>query len=576
MAHHLELRDDELLYSSIARMCRYLLTPGRAPFMRELYGRRTRIATTDLPGDCDELCAWAFGSCDTLIVDSWIERSTLFPFHTAFVSPQVRHQARMAMRGSIVGVHVRLGLAAFRMKTPDRFRFCPKCLDAMEAEYGDMWWRRAHQLPGVLICPLHFEILRTSLVEPGEMRHAFVAATRANCPESAHPVIDKPSDSLVEQLGDLAVRSAALLHSPPSSRSYREIRSGYLDGLTRVGLMRSPERVDHQRLDEAFRERWGEVIDAIPALALGSQSGSSWLSRLVQNDRRAAPPTQHVMLKALIEDLASVPLVRPFGSGPWTCRNPIAQHHGQPVIERGKVRSDRGMIYGDFACNCGYLYTRSLSPDGHIGEPRYRRFGPLLAPALTEALHNGKGLRATARMLGLDPKTLMREAKCHGILVPWTTAPSGSPISVPQRRPTKSPTRGAARRKYSRNRRNWFAIDSRLSRSARDAVLTIRASEPPVRVTFAEIERRIARRDWVRKRCIKLPRTFELMVESQEATDEFRHRRLAWHVSKAFASREVVAWKIAREAGLPSHWVDEVHLHIKRACRPGIDESLAA
>ncbi|MEE4209568.1 MAG: TnsD family Tn7-like transposition protein [Parvularcula sp.] len=446
----------------------------------------------------------------------------------------------------------------------------------MEAEYGDLWWLRAHQLPGVLFCPLHHEILRTSLVDPGEARHAFVAATRANCPGSAPPVIDNPSDSLIEQLRDLAIRSAALLHHPPSSRNYKEIRSGYLEGLTRVGLMRSPERVDHLRLYEAFRDRWGEIIGAIPALALGSEPGSSWLSRLVQNGRRAAPPTHHVMLKALIEDLAAVPQVHPFGPGPWNCRNPIAQHHGQPVIEKVKLRRDRGMIYGDFTCDCGYLFTRSLSLDGHVGEPRYRRFGPLLAPALTKALHDGKGLRATARMLGLDPRTLIREAKGLGILVPWTTTPSGNPKSVPQRRPTKSPTRGAARRKPSRNRRNWFAIDSRLSRSARDAVLTIRASEPPVRVTFAEIERRIARRDWVRKRCIKLPRTFELMVESQEATDEFRHRRLAWHVSKAFASREVIPWKITREAGLPSHWVDEVRMHIKRTCRPGTDESLAA
>lgn len=557
------LREQELLYSAVARGCRYLQVGGVGPFMRELVGRRWAIASVDLPGGLDDLARELPQDARQATVDGWIDHATLMPFHTAFLPAEVRDEARRAMRGEVAGLHARLGLAAFKVRACDRLRFCPDCLEDMEQDGREPWWRRDHQLPGVACCPVHGTMLRLSEVAPHADRHAFVAATRAFCRDDAPPVLaDVGGDDLV-LLADLARRAAALLSDPPPACGFDEMLAGYRSRLAGVGLMRSRRKVDHAALHAAFRRRWGRTPELVEGLELGDPE-RSWLSTLVRNRRRAAHPLQHVMLGAMLDDMAEVETDRPFGTGPWTCRNPAAEHHGEAVIVEVGLRHDRGTVYGDFACSCGYLYTRSRSPAGVVGEPRYRRFGPLLAPALQTAVARGDGLRAAARALGLDPKTLMREAAVAGVRVPWSTTASGAvPAPTPARpKALRTRTKAASRR---RRRRNWFAIDARLVKSVREAAAAIATEVPPVRVSFAEIERRVARRDWVQKRRSKLPRTVEVMGDAVEGTEAFRRRRLAWCVSKALEAGDLRPCEVLRAAGLPMDWLDEVRAAIARA-----------
>jgi len=223
------------------------------------------------------------------------------------------------------------------------------------------------------------------------------------------------------------------------------------------------------------------------------------------------------------------------------------------------VRRDGDTVYGDFMCSCGYLYTRAIGPDGIVGPARYRSFGPLFEPALNAAVARGDSLRASAASLGLDPKTLMREALSAGMSVPWNLQPSGA-IRVES---TRSPrTAKSKSRRTRRPKRNWLAIDTRLAKSARQAAGAIRVGLPPVRVTFATIERRIARRDWIMKRKIKLPQTTDICKQMTEPTDEFRWRRLAWAVAEAAASADLRPCEILRAAGLPMEWLPQVRIAV--------------
>ena len=568
------LREQELLYSAIARGRRYLHAGEAGPFMRELLGRRWAVATVDLPGGLGELAGCLPDAARGSVVDSWIDEGTLLPFHTAFMPTGAREEARAAMRGVAVGLHARLGLAAFRVRPPERLRFCPDCLSAMEAGERDPWWRRDHQLPGVCVCPVHGTMLRISDVSPADERHAYVAATRGVCRDDSPLAIEQAGQDDAVLLVDLARLAAALLSGPPPARDPEEIMTGYRSRLAEVGLMRSRRKVDHAALHAAFRERWRGVTELIPGMELSDDPARSWLSALIRNSRRAAPPLQHVMLTAMLERLAAAEADRPFGPGPWPCRNPVAGHCGADVIRDVEIRRDRGTLYGDFACACGYLYTRSRSPEGVIGEPKYRRFGPLLAPALAGAIASGESLRATARSLGLDAKTLMREAAMAGVDVPWSTRASGV---VPGPTPPKAVSPATPSRKRHRRRlRNWFSIDARLVRSLGTVVSMIQVEVPPVRVTWAEVERRIARRDWLQKRRLKLPRTVAAMEAAAEATDAFRRRRLDWCVAKALHKGNLRPCEVLREAGLPMGWLGEVRTAVAMARLPSGPSKLAA
>ena len=550
-------REGETLYSVLARFGRYLNAAESGPLMTGLLGRRHAIASVDLPGNLATLVRTIAESERGETIDRIVDTLTGFPFHTAFAPAEVRDSVRSAMRGDATGIYTRLGLATFKVRPPARLRFCPECLDKMESAKTDLWWRREHQLPGVSVCAIHGAPLRLSDVEPGDRsRHTFVPATREVCRAGAEPAVVADGADL-ERLVDLARAAVALLDNAPPARSYDGIMEDHRAALGRVGLMRSPRKVDHVALLAAFRKRWGGVPGLVPGLELCDDHERSWLAALVRNGRRAAHPLQHLMLGQMIEGMGAVAADAPFGAGPWQCRNPLADHHGQCVIGTVNIRRDRGANYGDFACSCGYLYTVGISAGGEMGPPRYRHFGPLLAPAISAAVERGDGLRRTASALGLDPKTFIREAAMAGVTVPWSTAASGRvPLASVQLTAVASPGRRPARNR--RPRRNWLAIDARLARSVRAAASAIAAERPPVRVTTAELERRVARSDWIVKRRAKLSRTVEAMAEVAEGTDAFRRRRLDWCVRGAVAAGDLRPCEVLRAAGLPTDWLPQV------------------
>ena len=86
--------------------------------------------------------------------DRMIDELTLLPYYTGFQPEGVSRRARIAMKsGQTDGLFDRLGMAAFRVGRVTRLRFCPECLREMQARYGETYWRRDRQLPGVLLCP---------------------------------------------------------------------------------------------------------------------------------------------------------------------------------------------------------------------------------------------------------------------------------------------------------------------------------------------------------------------------------------------------------------------------------------
>ena len=560
-------RDGETLYSVLARLGSYLNAADAAPFMEGLVGRRGGIASPDMPGGLALLVRDLALGLREPAIDRIVDRLTAFPFHTAFMPQDIRDCVRVAMRGDVTGVYTRLGLASFKVRQPGSLRFCPDCLDDMEADGGDAWWRREHQLSGIPVCAIHGTVLRATDVGTGGLnRHAFVTASRRVCRADAPPLIAGVGEHELVHLRDLAEAAASLLDTPPKPAGHGDRRDAYRRRLADAGLMRSTSKLNVAGLHAAFRARWGSVSDLIPGLGLTGDPERSWLTAMVRSRPRAAHPLQHLMLAGMLDGLGAVKLDLPFGVGPWPCRNPVADHVGRPVIEAVNVRRDRGIVYGDFACSCGYLYTVAREADGSHGPPRYRRFGPSLGPALHAAIVRGDGLRATARSLGLDPKTLMREAAMAGIEVPWGTRASGvvpvpAPVPLPVDRASPAPRR-------ARSRRNWFAIDVRLRRSAQAAVEEILRHDPPVRVTLAEVERRIARRDWVVKRRAKLPQTIAMIVDRAENADAFRRRRLASCVAAAVASGDLRPCEVLRVAGLPMSWLPTVRAAVADAqCR---------
>lgn len=97
---------------------------------------------------------------------------------------------------------------------------------------------------------------------------------------------------------------------------------------------------------------------------------------------------------------------------------------------------------------------------------------------------------------------------------------------------------------------DWGKLDVRLCGAIRSAADDIRAASPPVRVSTAEIERRVARVDWLGKRRRKLPDAMRALADAQEPLAAYQRRRAVHWVEVLGPSCR--PWEVMRAAGLRS------------------------
>ena len=150
---------DETLYSRMARYHRLAGHQGDRTSLLELIGRHSHVITSDLPSSLATLVS-QIPSEESPAVDGIIEANTILPYFRAFIPAERYSKPLSAMSGeSASGLKMRLGLVASRLGAKNNLRFCRSCAVVDEAMYGQSYWHRVHQLPGVWTCPIHGEPL---------------------------------------------------------------------------------------------------------------------------------------------------------------------------------------------------------------------------------------------------------------------------------------------------------------------------------------------------------------------------------------------------------------------------------
>ncbi|MBU2855894.1 TnsD family transposase [Acidithiobacillus ferruginosus] len=586
LAYFPEIYPDELLYSVLARYHRHVCSGSPKHTLYDLFGETGVRATVGLQSHVAAL-SQRIPTDRGLGPERLTRDFTLYRYYTAFEPKSVGQFALASLvDGPADAVHVRLGIAASAISAPAYLRYCPICLGEMLSRYGEGYWRRSHQLPGVLVCPDHGAALADSAVSQGASnQHEFIAADQKNCSPVAALPSWASSPRQVTLLQEIAKRSAALLDHPPVRSRFCDWGAYYRSAVIDRGFGKGKENVAQNLLREAILSLLEPVIDLIP-----SGLGGDWPTAMVRKHRKAFHPLRHVLFQIFLDKRS--PQRRPappFGKGPWPCFNRLADHYGQNVIHEIAVRHDQDRVIGRFSCACGFVYSREV---GSRSSPRILDFGPLLDSQIRQKVAEGLGLRAVARYLAIDPGTVRLHASRLGLNVPWKPlAARHSRTLVPDRDAIRtrwldmqqnhadlsrrrlalllskehswlyrhdrewleqhSPT--ALHKKWSDQRVDWETLDRSMAAQLRKAAREITREVPPQRVTQAALERKLGRPRWMSKRQAKLPKSIGVLGEVMETTDAFRLRRIVWATAElhrqALPTR---AWRVRRLAGLPS------------------------
>ncbi|WP_308388902.1 TnsD family Tn7-like transposition protein [Acidithiobacillus sp. AMEEHan] len=367
LAYFPRVYPDELLYSVLARYHRHTCSQSPKQTIQDLFGATGVKANVALQSRIAALCQ-NIPADRGLDPEKLIKETTLLPYYVAFATEEVTKFAISQLTdGHAESVFARLGIAASVISAPDSLRYCPVCLSEMQRQYGEWYWRRSHQLPGVLLCPDHKVFLvDSSMVPNGENQHAFIACSLQNCKLLALAKSWECEPQGMTLLQDIADRSASLLAAALKHEECRDWGVYYLAAVRNRGFAKGKQRVDQASFREAFSRFFAPIANVVPQAFNGD-----WPVAMVRKHRKAFHPLQHILLQMFLDRYPVIvkPADPSFEEGPWECLNHLAEHFGRKVVESLTVRREMDRFVGRFSCACGCSYTRvagsSIPP--HIG-----------------------------------------------------------------------------------------------------------------------------------------------------------------------------------------------------------------
>jgi hypothetical protein len=426
-----DLYPGELLYSGYARCALRLGYPNLKNVMGELFGSQHIIASIPFASHLDYFVAHQ-PYADRFTAESLIAEHTLLPFYTPFLPRERAEQLKMDMRGANgPGIYMRIGLMASTVASPSHLRYCPECSREDEMRFGEKYWHRDHQVPGVSVCHLHKVWLEYSNVQihDRKTRHQFIAADEALRLLRSSRAIDI-SSRLCDTLLFIADGVAWLLQQRELSPGLEFLHDAYKRALIRRDLATYGGRVRMAELQETFAIYYPDDVLSYLHCHLNKQSLDNWLARLVRKPDGSQHPLQHLLLMFFlgipIEAFFSNPSdTHPFGTGPWPCLNAASDHYYQRQIEHCEIVYSQyvgGRPVGTFSCPCGFVYSRA-GPDASLKDQlrfgKIKAFGHIWEMKL-QALWKDESvsLRGIARLLGVDPLTIKRHASRLGLPFP--------------------------------------------------------------------------------------------------------------------------------------------------------------
>ena len=146
--------EDETLFSWCARYHQLAVNGTPKATAAQLFGRANVRCVHDLPIHINALAARASGSLGT--ADEIIGHHTILPFYLAFKQREVAdHAIRALCESGVQSLKYKLGLLTSGLGAAHPLKACPSCMSEDLALHRTAYWRVAHQLPGVWICPKH-------------------------------------------------------------------------------------------------------------------------------------------------------------------------------------------------------------------------------------------------------------------------------------------------------------------------------------------------------------------------------------------------------------------------------------
>jgi TniQ len=382
--------DDETFPSVVTRYCDTTKVGDRNALEERLTGTVNLPAAGIARGNLLAQQTW----------DAWgwsgeelVSRFSLFPLYASFFTKESGRKllAKMLTYGENGVSHI---------KAINGLRYCPQCFAEDRSSGRQEYWRRSHQIQGIVFCHKHC----TPLCEIGVSRNVASKFSPSRRGELGRVLELKMSSIQVEHAVAVAKRCYAVLSSPSfvdrvsEAKHWREIALA-------LPQLKKGNRVRLAELKCVLLDFYGEsytaqVCDAIKQ----SSTKRDDLLRKAMTEPYGISPIAFIHLQQFFEqlerDLPGAPSIRqPLNHKPY-CPNRFAQHGPNHRVKIVSPKS--GSVRRTAACDCGVWFSFDGIKEGHPTGVKIRIAGAEFRRKALELVQSGVGTTAVARKLGLS------------------------------------------------------------------------------------------------------------------------------------------------------------------------------
>nr|WGD93018.1 TnsD family transposase [Bacillus subtilis] len=575
---------DELMYSAIARYHFYSGNLDCKDTLEEVFQSRSVIPSVEI-GSHFAILAEQLGS--NYSVETILANHTIYPYYAMFLSQQRQQEIVQDVDGDGQALYARLGMIAGSICRKVGLYYCPKCTKNDVEQFGEPYIHREHQLQGIDYCPHHEVQLRKYPVDTTS-RIEYIRFELKNMNISS---IYK-ADPFAEISIHLSKQAYKLLRLPLHKFSREDIKLKYRASLFELNLITVSNRVRQKELYQVFKNKLPKGFLEKYESTLNIADEYNWLKVITRNTKRHVHPFRHLLMLYFLEQdiddfLNQKAHVGPFGVGPWPCLNKATTHYKESVIPSVEVTRDfkSTALIGTFSCSCGFVYARkgpdmSLEDRFRIG--RVKIFGEVWKSKLKQLFNRKLSIRAIARELGVDSKTVKRYLEGHKIISNQVKIESKALLEqykdemIEGIRKFPHLSRTALRERFKkqymflyRHDKEWLIKNLPIKQKKLESTKTVDwnkrdreyfvkietlykellTKERPIRITISAVGKRLGILANLERRLDKLLKTKKLLEEITESVEQFQIRRCCKVIDQMITMDEpVILWKVQRIA----------------------------
>lgn len=556
---------EETIFGIVSRHHALTGHPTSGDTLMELLNRRSVTLGTAFPSGLHLISKHLRLPVTT--IEELIEGHTILPCFRPFMSfVHYTQIVQSVATGAATNTKIALGLLASRVGAEDVLRFCPACANADCETIGTATWYRAHQFPGVLVCPYHGVPLVEFHCLAQRLRRQQLFLPTATAKWNGQQSVPKSDELAHEKLLRVSRLIAQLFLLRSVSVDPLAWRNHYLAHLVDRGLATSSLRVRQQALRSELLDFWAAIrnLPTFDGIFARCDGDDSWLTSLYRRPRSAHHPLLHVLLIGFLADSIesflwagiSSPAIAP------------TSHGRASVATEGKIAAlaAEGRSIRQVAKELGLSVNTVLVKAEKIGvgfTRRSKKVDSAVRSRVQRALAAGDAIPDIVNTTGLSASTVNRILGADRGLQTQRAASVREKRQVHARDKLRaatlaSPSAGFKALQaalgadftwlYRHDRAwlrdqlpsslriampispvDWGARDRAMIERVRLAVAEIlEPSRRPVRVTLNEIGRRTGNASWLDKHIARLPQTATLLAEVLEPTAGFRARRVGW------------------------------------------------